>query len=423
MQLNSYVPLVPAIYGSYANPLGASYNFIVGAPVVVGTLRTYPFSFVPNTDFQNFMEGRDDGDRRIVIYFKAGNVNLTLFDGQMTKSVPVAGPLSGIDTEEIIRHNDNTTDAVTGPPLVFHSLYTEDDEAYILKWNAQKNDPYSAVRVYVRARNNVTDETFNLQSALFDLSGVQTSSDGRQLVNLQAAQSNNLPLNSAKRVASLELYPALDTVSTYGLKLYYPYVSLWQYWEALQGVSADFFPNQNKNWQAYSSPTDWVVELYAEIDTPIGAYYAGKPLLILDYDAGNVTTVHEYWRPNGVQVSALVDGELMTIKAIHTSATAINPSSVWGQITVETFEGGPRWVTSTVLGPDGNPNNPLGPVSISVVGLTTTLECTLDTNLIDITNGVSIGSRIFGDDIFVDRWLTTDGDLFETTGGDNWIIE
>lgn len=427
MSLDAYTPLAPAIYGSTYGPGGAYWNLVVSPPVIVGSQRTYTMVVQPSAQFQAFMNGRPDGDRRFVIYLRAGNVNLTLFDGQLTKVAPPAGAIPNVDTNTIIRHNDNTTDAngIDLPtPLGFHRLYTEDDAAWVLKFSPNKGDLYTALRVNVSAFNTVTGENFLLQQSTFDLSGVPVSADGRQLVNQQAAQANNLPTTSAKRTATLELYPALDTPTTYGWKLCYPFISLWQYWEALAGVNAAFWPNQNKNWFAYDDATDWAVRLSCEIDDDQGRYNAVNRFVIQDYDSGNTTPVHKYFRPTGVQVTSLVEGEVMTIKAEHTTAASLTPSSIWGAITVETFEGAPRWLTSSVIAPDGNPNNPLGPLSISVSGTTTTLECTLDTNLIDLTNGVSITSRIFGNDIRVDKWLTTSGDYWQQDGTtDEWLIQ
>jgi hypothetical protein len=427
MQLQAYTPLAPAIYGSAYGPNSAYWNLVVSPPVIVGSQRTYTLVMQPSAQFQALMNSRPDGDRRFVIYMKAGNVNLTLFDGQLTKVAPPNGVIPNIDTNTIIRHDDNSTDAngIDLPiPLGFHRLYTEDDAAWVLKFRPRKGDVYTALRVNVSAFNTVTGENFLLQQSTFDLSGVPISADDRQLINLQAAQANNLPTTSAKRTATLELYPAIDTLTTYGWKLYYPFIPLWQYWEALAGVNAAFWPNQNKNWFAYDDATDWAVRLSCEIDDDQGRYNAVNRFVIQDYDSGNTTPVHKYFRPNGVQVTSLVEGELMTIKAEHTTAAGLTPSSIWGAITVETFEGAPRWLTSSVIAPDGNPNNPLGPLSISVSGTTTTLECTLDTNLIDLTNGVSITSRIFGNDIRVDKWLLTSGDYWQQGGTtDEWIIQ
>ena len=422
MSLDAFTPLAPAIYGSTYGPGGAYWNLVVSPPVIVGSQRTYTMVVQPSAQFQAFMNGRPDGDRRFVIYLRAGNVNLTLFDGQLTKVAPPNGAVPNVDASILLDHSQNVTDAVTGN--ITANLYTEDDAAWIVRFRPNKGDVYTAARARVEAVNIITGAKFPLQVTTFDLSGVQISSDGRQLINQQAAQANNLPTTSAKRTATLELYPALDTPTTYGWKLYYPFISLWQYWEALAGVNAAFWPNQDKNWFRYSDPADWRVRLVFEIDDDQGRYELLRNFIIDDYDSGNTTPVHKYFRPTGVQVTSLVEGELMTIKAEHTTAAGLTLSSIWGAITVETFEGAPRWLTSSVIAPDGNPNNPLGPLSISVSGTTTTLECTLDTNLIDLTNGVSITSRIFGNDIRVDKWLTTSGDYWQQDATtDEWLIQ
>lgn len=426
MQLDSHVPITsPLLYLSFVNEFGAGWNLALSPATVVGTQRTYNYSIIPNAQFQSFFDDREEGDRRFVIYFRAGNVNLTLFDGQLTKEAPIAGPITDINFSNFIKHNDNTTDVFSYVSPASSRHFTEDDVAYILKWKLQKNVIHSALRVGVEMRNLVTNEYFILQQSNFDLSNAQVSSDGRQLFNLSVGQVNNLPNTSAKKMATFELYPNIDETSKYGVKLYYPYLNDWRYWVSLQGVNADFFGNQNRDWRHYLDNPDWTVRAFVEIDNINGAYVHYESFAINDYDTGNATSVIELYRPNGMFVTALVDDEVMTIKAIHTTATALNPTSIWGMITIEPFEGSPRWITSNVVPSDGNINNPLGDMTVTVVGNVTTFECTLDMNKIDSTTGFSIGSRIYGDDVYpvVDRWLTTDGDLWEQTDGGNWLID
>jgi hypothetical protein len=215
----------------------------------------------------------------------------------------------------------------------------------------------------------------------------------------------------------------LDTVSEYGLKLYYPFINLWQYWESQSNANADFYPDQNKDWHNYSSATDWNVRLYFGLENENQVFERVALIPILDYEDGNTTPSIEYFRENGDPCTALVDGEIMTIRVKHTTATALNPDTIWAQITAEPFEASSRWITSTVIGNGNDPLNPLSnDVTITIVGLDTFIECTIDTNKINIQNGVSIGSRIFGTDEFEDLWLTTDGDLWLTTSGDKFVI-
>ncbi len=425
MMLDSHSPATATTYGSFSNPVGASWNFVLAPPTISGTQRTYPFVFIPDVDFQSFFDAREEGDRRFVIWFRAGNTNHVLFDGQLTKEMPPAGPLPNVDTFTMIKHNDNTEDANGIDPIFSPNRfnYTEDDLAFITKMIWDKGHVYTALRVKMIARHVSNGSEFVLQQTSFDLTGVQISSDGRQLLNLSVGQQNNLPTTSSKKNAKLELYPSLDTVSQYGVKLYYPYLNDWRYWEPLSGVDADFYPDQNKNWYPYSNDPNWNVYVKVELDDDQGEYNDEYLTLLITYNGGNTTASIEYYRPDGTQVLALVDGEVMTIKIKHSTLTVLNPTSIWAIASVEPFESGPVWYTSSVIAQDGNQLNPLGPLSISVSGTITTLEFTLDTNKINGTNGVSISSRIFGNDIFVDRWLTTGGDLFETTSGDNWLIE
>ena len=425
MQLDSHTPITaPLTYLSFVNADGAGWNLNLSPATVVGTQRTYTYSIVPNAEFQTFFDEREDGDRLFIIYFRCGNINLRLFDGQLTKEQPIAGPIPDINTSNFIKHNDNTTDNSDSLSPASASHFTEDDIACILKWKMPKNVIHSALRVGVQMKNTVTDEYFILQQSNFDLSNAQISSDGKQLFNLSVGQTNNLPTTSAKKTATFELYPSLDETTKYGVKLYYPYLNDWRYWVGLQGVNADFFGNQNRDWQHYTDNPDWIIQTFVEIDNVNGAYVYYEDFGVKDYDTGNVTSVIELYRSNGLLVTALVDDEIMTIKAKHTTATALNPSSIWGMITIEPFEGSPRWITSNVVPSDGNINNPLSDMTVTVIGLVTTFECTLDMNKITSDTGFSIGSRIYGNDITSDRWITTDGDYFLQEGSINkWMID
>jgi hypothetical protein len=71
-------------------------------------------------------------------------------------------------------------------------------------------------------------------------------------------------------------------------------------------------------------------------------------------------------------------------------------------ITVEPYESAPRYLTSSVINYDGNPNNPLTPLSGLLTPITyptpdvARMECYFNPNLINLANGVKFTVKIKG---------------------------
>jgi len=421
MQLNAHLPYVDDTYSSALNNVGAGYDIEIIELGTIGTETTYEITFTPNSDFTAFMDGREDGDRRLVIYFNCGTVNLIVFDGQLTKEPLVAGVLPNVTSHDIIFHNNNTQDT-TGLVLTPISTYTEDDLGCIIKFRPEKEAVYTRLVCRVEIHSLVNGDKFTLEQAIFDFNNVQVSTDGIYLLNESIGVTNNLPSSSAKKVATLVRYPSIDVGTTYGVKLYYPFINRWEYW--LQQANADvaFYPNQNKDWFHYANDADWNIRIVTSLENDEQAFIFNKGFSITDYDSGNLTTTIEYFRENGDPCSAIVDGEIMTIKATHTGTTPLNIDNCWGWIKVEPFESQPYWVNSSVIGNGNDVNNPLYDLTMTTLLNSVILECKYNTNQMSIENGVSVSSRAFGNDIFPDYWETTDGGFFTDDSGDKWTL-
>lgn len=395
------------VYFSDANPDGAKWTFNISTPTIVGDQYTYTFSFIPNTEFQEFMESRDEGDRHFVLYFRAGTKNITLFDGQLTKEPLPAGVIPDIDTAYYLNHSENVDDA-NGIDLSGGGLaYVEDDLGFVFKFQVLRNSFYNNFKASIRAFNIVNQQTFILQETAFDMSTAQISGDGKQLVSLSVNQPNNLPSTSAKKVATFGLEESLDTMTKYGLKLYYPFIIDWRYWQNLSNVSSDFYTispdnnhGQNKDWMHYILNPDWIITLYLTIETELQLFEKSYLLPFNDYETGNTEPTINLYRENGDQVESIVDGEIMTIEAIDETATAINIDTVWAPIVIEPTESNPRWLISNIVGNGNDINNPLSDFTMEVSGLQTIRRCKLDTNKLNLQNNASIGIRIFGTDEF-----------------------
>ena len=117
----------------------------------------------------------------------------------------------------------------------------------------------------------------------------------------------------------------------------------------------------------------------------------------------------------------------MRVTATHEllNGNVWNPLEVWGMITVEPFESGPRWICSSTLNGDGNLLNPLAPISGSTITITyptsnvAKLECFFDPTKINLQNGCKFTSKIKGCQGAPEvNKTTTDGIDKTTTDGD-----
>jgi hypothetical protein len=404
-----YTPFYPyarSIYGVN----GASYNLTLNR-VVDGTTQTFYVELHGNTAFKNFFAGRSVGDRRFVIWVKVGNLNLTIFDGQLTSNPPVAGPFDFVETK-ILNHGQNVQTIPAGLNSI--SANIEDDLCFVGGLQAVLGEEMTSILAEVRAYNLDTDEFFPLQSVLFDVASIPIVG-GKHVLNMSQSVLSSLPTTSQKRDALLVLDSTYDDFESnlYGVRLAFPYLYRWETWLQQLNANNDFYPNKNKNWLQYGTTGAWVLQLNIELIKNDLQYVFNQDLQIRDYDSEPLldNDVKLYYPefngalPESNVITALPENTIVEIVTTH----AINNGGVWiideiwGMITIEPTQSSPRWISSTVIDFDNNISNPLTPIA----GLTkceisfpvenvARLRCLLDTSKIDITNGVKITSKIYG---------------------------
>lgn len=414
---------------SAQNGSGAGYEITIDAVTVAGSQTSIDITITPNAQFLTFMEGVDEGDRLFYLWVKCGNVNLLAYADQLTYTPPPGDPLILVDEVAYYDHAQNVND---GSGFAFTTEFnTEDDLAFYGAFLLDKNTEYSSFVARIEALNTSTNVDFTLLQATFDFSGVPYSSDGRYLLNEVIAVNTILPLTSLKREATLKLVPALDTPTQYGVAIYFPYILRWEYWLSQLNASVDFWPDQNKNWFQYDNTAPWEVQMELELNEPTLSHLYSKEITILDYDSepdlkNDISLKIE---STGQTVGIVVEGELMRVTATHEllNGNVWNPAEVWGMITVEPFEGAPRWLVSSAVPTDGNVLNPLSPISGTLVTITfpspeiAKMECFFDSSKINTQNGVKFTSKIKGCNEPGPELLektTTEGDQKTTTDGD-----
>lgn len=399
------IPTFEAALGtflSYQNPTGVQYGVFVTGVSTIGSETTIQFDFGGGSNFTDFMESRNQDDRRLVMWVNCGNTNLTIFDGQLTCEPTTFATLAMKQDYGYLDHSQNVT-SILGNKSGFIAD-TEDDVAYLGTFLLEKNEVFDSFTVKIEAYNDITEEDFTLQQAVFSFSGVQISTDGRYLLAEQATAVTTLPVTSEKRLTILELDPSIDVGTQYGVKIYAPWLLNWKYWIQKNDANVAFYPTQNENWQPYDgSVADWVVRTELILQQGILGYHHANEITIRDYDAepliaSSIELIREL---DSSVVTAIPSGEMMRLKSTHVkNGGTWGPLQTWGMITVEPFEGGPRSICSSVVDYDNNTFNPLTPETGTLISIsyptpnTAVMECLFDTNKIDLSNGVSVTAKI-----------------------------
>jgi hypothetical protein len=293
----------------------------------------------------------------------------------------------------------------------------------------EKGAIYDSITYKIEAFNTTTLESFDLNNVFFNISTIPQVG-GIYILNQTQTVQNTLPTTSGKRVASLILDPSLDTLTEYGIKVYFPFLLRWEYWLQQLNADADFYPNnQTKNWFEYNNLGDWQLRLNIELVKDGLAYVFTDVVTDKGYDSSVdiYQTIELYIDSSNTNVGIVTEGQLMRVIGTHTLVNGFvwDDATVWGQITVEPTESNPRFISSTVIDYDNNPSNPLiplvGEVGCKLTFPTTTqakLECYFNPNLINLSNGVKFTTKIKGcSEFYIKGKLKTDGTLKQKTDG------
>lgn len=405
------------------NPDQAKYTFQISGISYIGNDCVIDYIFTPSLLFKEFMLGRDQGDRLFQIWVKVNNVNLLVFNDQLVSNPPIAGALN-MDRTEIVDHSYNTEN--TFITQLGYTANIEDDLGYIGKFSVDNGTEIESFTARIEAYNSVTEEEFTLLQSFFSFNDIPLQS-GIYPVDLSNPIISTLPTTSVKRISRLIRESSLDTPTSYGIKIYFPFLLRWEYWLNQFNANDDFYPNQNKNWYPYDSTGNWIVRLHLELVKDSQAFVFDDDLEILNYNNNdNIDSEIDLFRDStGQQIDIAIQNELHRVKATHilNDGSTWDQSTTWGMITIEPFESGPRWICSSIIPFDNNNSNPLTPLNGLLCSLTfpspdtAILECYFDSARINSLNGIKFTSKIkqrctpFGEE----AKLTTDNEEKITT--------
>jgi hypothetical protein len=372
----------------------------------LGGVRTYSLEFILNPFYSNpngfgkFIEDRGELDREFLIWLKVGNTNRLLFDSQLLFDEPVGQPFTPI-TANYINHDNNIDYKQVISVLNNKSnndFNLEDDITHISEFSLFSTDVNETINAKVVVVNLSNDFEFVLDKVSFDLTDV----DLQYFINQVAPLTNNLPDSSRKKEAFLYERSALSG-NEMELRLFYPIVIDWRYWEEVL-TTHPFFVSQNKNnsnWLNYQS-LPWKVFVKIEIKRNGVIDYYYQPLDFKDYDDwSGISTIELFDATGTTQYSNMQENMTMMIKATH-----IFPSNYfgnpWGMITIEPKESSPRYILSTEIDRTQT-ENPLVGISVQqrcdiefYSANTIILRAYVNTNLLDGSN-FCISSKISED--------------------------
>mgnify|MGYP001158099820 CR=1 FL=1 len=387
----------------YNNP---SWGFrITNRQIISGTTAAIDFEFIVGAEFEPLMESFLDGDRLFYMWIRIGNTNHTVYANQLTKVLPIGGPLPMENDYGFLDHGQNI-DLINGNQVYTdgYPADTEDDLAYYGIFKLENNiTDYESINLRVEAYNDVTNDKFTLQQTNFSLSGViYQASTGQYLLNESATINPNLPTTSVKRTAKV-INIGNNGTTHYNVSVYYPFLLSWKYWLTLANASTDFAPTQDQNWEQYDNLPNWCLRFTVELAQNGLAYVHSNKLIdyVYDNDPDIISNLDLKLQSNGQSVAIIPDGEQLFIESTHERVNGNwDINKTWGMLTIEPKESSPRFICSTIVPFDNNAQNPLQPITGLLCSLSypspniAVLKCKFNTNLLDTSNGVKITAKI-----------------------------
>ena len=349
--------------------------------------------------------------------FSVDRVSLTLFDEDNIDAPTIGVQIPDVITQILLDHDRNDITDSLNP-----NTTTEDDVLYISTFLLVDNVEYEGIKTRLFAFNTVTEEEFTLENNFFSFNNVVNIA-GQFQPNFSIPRGFNLPPTSGRNVISLTRATAIDTPGKYGVSLKYGFLNDWRFWLQQSNVSNDFFDitepfdGKNKNWQPFTTG-DWIIRLsYFTVVDGIDDFNH-QTIKIRPYeDNANITTTRVFTvLSDGTNPTNLPENELVEIEYTLVWATA-NYADEWAEVTIEDFEGGNRWVISSVEAQGNIQANPLKPIAgqtfldlVISPANTATIKCLVDTSIINV-NTVSLSVRLFSTPIIIEGKKMTTGQL------------
>lgn len=386
----------------------------ISAPVLtVGTGETtLAFTLTPSAEFTALLESWPADARRYRLTATVesvggtandnNSVTLTLSEGLLEAAPVIGGAYSNVTFNGFFNHSQD----IDGVSEIIYNGCTEDDFIYMSLFKLKNGADWSRLDLAVRVVRDSDGQYFDLISRSIPFSQYVEDIDGVIHINYSEPTSQYLdgPNRTALTVANTGAGTSLD----YEVRILWPLMASWRYWIAQNDALLEFFDTglpqdgRSAEWMRYLREAGYSIKVRATLVNDAGVgYYWGSSLNLQDYDdTGDITTTFEILDAEGNPQSALINGDVMTVKAVHTlTSGAWDVGNVWGWVGLRPKESEPMRRISTVW--DWTSQNlPLKPEAGEVAA---TLEftspgvavvtCRIDTTLLNVEN-YTLVSRI-----------------------------
>ena len=427
---HSTSPFVTPIDGYLNNEYDIQWSFNNLQFTIGGGQLTVTGDIYPTNGNNDYFDTVNSGEKKHVLWvdtFRNDYVpnqqlrtSVKVYDQDVICSPPLGSLYSVINN--IFDHDNNPNQTETT---------TEDDVLLRDDWLMPRNTVFQDLTVGFQMYNTVTGESFNLEQFVFDFSTAPFI-NGVYEINQSIPRNFNLPPTSNKNEVKISRQSSLpDDAFNYSLGLSYGYLNDWRYWLAKANANIDFFNplesnnGLNRDWEHFQSG-NWVFrhEFLLRKDNVSDFFYKEIPIRPYeDEDVSDSTILIDL--SNGSTVTSLIDNtEIEVSKELIWNLGIYDPTTAWAEVTIEDFEGGNRWVLSSVEEQGSISANPLKSIIASdklemlFFNNIATLKYKIDTNIIDINN-VSFTYRIYSD-LGVGEWtdLRLGGNVL-SIGGEN----
>jgi hypothetical protein len=364
----------------------------------------------PSSEAIDFFNDLADGERQMIMWVQIQNpttansttsdeVNVLIYEDDCYPAPLIADQIPDVLSEVLLDHNGNDVDYMG---LGIMETVTQDDCVYEIDILLEKDKIYDGVRTAISARVVVPEDSFELESIFISFENVPFI-NGIYEVNETISRNFNLPPSSNRNSVSVVRNPSEDTPTKYGISIRYSFLNDWRYWLKQNNVDNYFFdqnfPNNNKNkdWHHYQQePWNLFVDTYLRVDGV--DFYNHFKYFDATYEIGNVTLSAVLTNQNGDAITNLMANQINNLQVDFLwNDSTYNVGGYWAEFTIEDFESGNRFITSSIFERGNVANNPFvnNLLDLSLIGSQTVRAVAqIDTGLINASK-VSITCRIF----------------------------
>ena len=400
------------------------------------------FTTVPNAEYTAAVENTPENER----FYRLGvtaqlDANTWSSDlartGLLTEAPIIGGEIEEVDTFGFLNH----AEPISSCGCIFTSAFTEDDIVARAVLNLNKADNYESFRSSFRLVKDSTGEFFELwqNGRTINMLNFPIDNNGVRFLDYSEDLGYNLPAIGRN---TLELkYTGNQTSTTYEVNFLQTLILSWRYWVAKPQALSDFLdfelPNNglNDEWVRYAQEGFSFVFRIELVKDGV-TYFKNYEIEINNYDSTSVVSDINLKTSSNDDVNVIVNGDVMTIEAIHVHPDPWDIDNLWGFIAERGVEQDPRPQISTEWA-HTQPNAPLLPVEgldrvkkelidantlkfsarVNTIGLPSDVTFVSRVQSPMVNGGIPINAFIF--DVKSDNDGTSENDEFEipTTGG------